>query len=283
VAPIEKVGRVEAPRVADNRLEVVFGDPLCLKTLFTYFKNLKVREIYIRCTRGGLYFLARDMSRKSRIVGSAPAEHSHWFYCEEEFDLHLNRETAEKVFAAIDKSYHKLTLYQSRDDRDNLNLMLHNIVSGSQKLFLIHLSDFGPDEELMAALGQVALPEAKLTEHYPLSFALDAKSFKKVVTDALNFSAQLTIDAAPGLPLRFSSASSGISVSEAFLDSDKISLRLAQAEPVQITVKAANLRPLASSMVADTIRIHCRAHGDLLFASELAEKALTVHALTGVD
>ena len=65
---LEQRGIVLAPLDANNRLEFVYNDPSVFKSLFTYFKNIKARDIHLRCNPAGLTFFARDHSKTSRVV-----------------------------------------------------------------------------------------------------------------------------------------------------------------------------------------------------------------------
>ena len=112
--PLRKDGIVERPMDANNRLEFVYEDPTMLKSLFAYFKNLKAREIHLRCSPTGLTFFTRDHTKTSRVVAVVAGEHVNWHYCEGTFWLAINRENVEKLFASIDKTLYKITIIHIR-------------------------------------------------------------------------------------------------------------------------------------------------------------------------
>ena len=118
--PLEKKGIVDSPKDSNNRLEFVYSDPTVFKSLFTYFKNIKARDIHLRCSPSGLTFFARDHSKTSRIVATVAGEHVNWHYCEGEFWLGINRDHIEKMFAAIDKTFFKMTIIQTQDDTNSI-------------------------------------------------------------------------------------------------------------------------------------------------------------------
>ena len=72
--PLEKKGIVDSPKDSNHRLEFVYGDPTVFKLLCTYFKNIKAREIHLRCSPSGLTFFARDHSKTSRNVAAVAGE-----------------------------------------------------------------------------------------------------------------------------------------------------------------------------------------------------------------
>jgi hypothetical protein len=121
--PLCKDGIVEAPTDPENRLEVVYEDPLLFKALFAYFKNLRCREVHLRCTRAGLTFFARDGTRTCRVVASLPGSGMNYYYSDDCFWLGLNRDALEKVFASIDKTFFKITLLYRHEDPDSLTII----------------------------------------------------------------------------------------------------------------------------------------------------------------
>src|SRR3989344_3449699 len=93
--PLDRKGIVDSPKDPNNRLEFVYSDPMVFKSLFTYFKNIKARELHLRCTPKGLTFFARDHLKISRIVAHVAGEHVNWHYCESEYWLGINRDNVE--------------------------------------------------------------------------------------------------------------------------------------------------------------------------------------------
>ena len=106
---LDKKGIVESPKDENNRLEFIYSDPSVFKSLFVYFKNIKAREIHLRCSPTGLTFFTRDHSKTSRIFATILGKHINWYYCEETFWLGINRDNIEKIFSSIDKTFFKIS------------------------------------------------------------------------------------------------------------------------------------------------------------------------------
>ena len=274
-------GIVASPLDASNRLEFVYGDPSVFKSLFTYFKNIKARDIHLRCTPRGLTFFARDHSKTSRVVASVAGEHVNWHYCDGEFWLGLNREHVEKMFAAIDKTLFKITITQTVDDPNSLNFIFKDAEIEKECNYKVQLSIYPRDEELYEA--ERALAPATLAAMFPIEFTLSAKQFKKSISDASNYSETLTFEKIGTYPLQLTYAKAGIAYHEVYRSAAKIGLRSAAVTDGTIfraTVKVANMKSLASSMVTDDVRILCREDADILFRSAIDAKALVVSTLT---
>ena len=266
---LRKDGIVETPTDAENRLELVYEDPMMFKSLFTYFKNLKARDIHIRCAPTGVTFFTRDSTRTCRVVAELPGASMNHFYCDDEFVIGLNRDHVEKLFADIDKSFYKITFIYRHDDPDNFSLLFKDPELDKECIHKVSVSNLDSDEELFAA-ETMTTPQA-LAE-FPIEFVLAARQFKKTVTDAGHYSETLTVEKlGKQNPLQFTYTQVGHVYNEVYRAPEKIQLRseVAEGSIFRCSVKIANVKSLASAMVTDQVRIYCRENADILFRSEI--------------
>lgn len=276
--PLERWGIVDTPKDANNRLEFVYGNPSVFKSLFTYLKNLKARDVHLRCTPRGLTFFARDHTKTSRVVAHVAGEHANWHYCESEYWLGLNREHVEKMFASIDKTFFKITIIQGHEDSNSLTFVFKDAEVEKECNYRVTLSAYAPDEDLYEA--ESVLRELTLT--FPIEFTLTAKQFKKSISDASAYSESVTFEKLGAYPLQLTYARSNMSYNEVYRNSEKIRLRssVGDGAAFRCTVRVANVKSLAASMVTDDVRILCREDGDILFRSAIDAKALVVSTMT---
>jgi hypothetical protein len=277
---LERKGIVDSPKDSNNRLEFVYSDPTVFKALFTYLKNIKARDIHLRCTPRNLTFFARDHSKTSRVVAVVAGEHVNWHYAEGEFWLGINREQVEKMFASIDKTFFKITIIQTHDDVNGLTFIFKDPDIDKECNYKVTLSTYPVDAELREAEASLT-PEA-LANAFPIEFTLTAKQFKKSIGDASNYSDSITFEKLGSHPLQITYAKSNLTYHEVYRAAEKIRLRSAVPDGTtfRCAVKIANIKSLAASMVTDDVRILCREEGDILFRSALDAKALVVSTLT---
>jgi hypothetical protein len=277
---LEKKGIVDSPKDSGNRLEFVYGEPSVFKALFAYFKNIKARDIHLRCRPDGLTFFARDHSKTSRVVAAVAGAHVNWHYCEGEYWLGLNREHVEKMFAAIDKTLFKITALQAQDDPNSITFIFKDAEIDKECNYKVTLSAFAPDPELYEA--EADLTPDGLLRAFPIEFTLTAKQFKKTIGDAANYSDTITFEKLGAHPLQLTYAKSNVLYNEVYRSDAKIGLRAAIGDGAtfRATVRVANVKSLASSMVTDDVRILCREEGDILFRSAFDAQALVVSTLT---
>lgn len=273
---LDKKGVVNLPKDSNNRLEFVYSDPSIFKSLFVYFKNIKAREIHLRCSPDGLTFFARDHSKTSRIFATIPGEHVNWYYCESTFWLGINRDNIEKIFSSIDKTFFKIVLIQTHDDHNSLIIIFKDSEIEKECNYKIILSSYSEDEDLYDAENVIK------NDGFLIEFTLTAKQFKKTINDASNYSETITFEKISENPLQLTYAKSNIVYSEIYRSDDKIFLKsnVGENSTFRATVKLNNIKSLASSMVTDEIRILCRSDEDILFRSVIDTKSLIVNTLT---
>jgi len=277
---IEKFGIVDEPKDPNNRIEFAYSDPLVFKSLFTYFKNIKAREIHLHCSKTGLTFYTRDHSKTSRVVAEVAGSHINWYYCNDDYWLGINRDAIEKIFSSIDKTFYKITIIQTHDDIDSLTFIFKDAYIEKECHYKISLSYYPPDTELYE-IKDIITPESLLT-NFPIEFTLTAKQFKKSIGDASNFSDNITFEKLGDHPLQLTYSKSNLIYHEIYRSPKKINLRssISNNETFRTTIKLLNIKSLAASMVTDDVRILCREDADILFRSALDEKALVVSTIT---
>jgi len=278
--PIERHGVVSNPKDPNNRIEFAYSDPSVFKSLFTYFKNIKAREIHLHCHSNGLTFYTRDHSKTSRIVAEVSGSHVNWHYCSGDYWMGINRDSIEKIFSTIDKTFYKITIIQTHDDLDSLTFIFKDADIDKECHYKISLSYYPADDELYE-IKNLITPES-LLNNFPIEFTLTAKQFKKSISDASNFSDTITFEKIGEHPLQLNYAKSNLIYHEIYRSSEKIHLRssITENEIFSTTIKILNIKSLAASMVTDDVRILCREDADILFRSALDEKALVVSTIT---
>lgn len=273
---LDKKGVVNLPKDPNNKLEFVYSDPSIFKSLFVYFKNIKAREIHLRCSPEGLTFFARDHSKTSRIFATIPGEHVNWYYCENTFWLGINRDNIEKIFSSIDKTFFKIVIIQSHDDPNSLVIIFKDSEIEKECNYKIILSSYSEDDDLYEAENVLK------NDEFLIEFTLTAKQFKKTINDASNYSETITFEKISDNPLQLTYAKYNIVYNEVYRSDEKIALKsqVAPNSTFRATIKLNNIKSLASSMVTDEIHILCRSDEDILFRSIIDTKSLIVNTLT---
>lgn len=275
-----KQGVVESPFDAKNRLEFVYEDPSVLKSLFAYFKNLKAVDIHLRCTPKGLTFFTRDSASSSRVVAEFPGSRLNHYYCDNSFWLGLNRESVERIFSSVDKSFFKVTLLHRYDNEENLDIIFKDAEIDKECHYQVTVSTREKADEELYAAELLATPQALKAP--PIEFQVTSKQFKKSVMDAAHHSDTLTFEKMGQHPLQLTYCRVGIAYHEVYRTPEKIGLRAEVADNsiFRCSVSIGNIKSLAAAMVADHVRVFCREDGDLLLRSEMDALVLSTFTAT---
>jgi hypothetical protein len=281
--PLERRGVVADPSDPNNKFEVVYDDPTVFKTLFVYYKNLRARDIYVRCDRDGMTFFARDHTKTSRVVARIEGCKVNWYFCAEVFWFGLNREQVHPIFASIDASFFKITFRQEHGNTDHISLTLKDAAINKECSYQITLAHLEPDQDLFDA-EQITGAE-NLVQEFPIEFTLSSKQFKKTVADAAGMSGDISVEKhGQKSPLYLTYQRIDATYHETYHSAEKIGLR-ADLQPEQMfrcTITLTNIKSLATSMVAETVQILCRETDYILFRSRLKGDAPEgVEAKTG--
>jgi hypothetical protein len=271
-------GIVELPYEAQNRLEFVHNDPDIFKSLFSYFKNIKAKDIHFRCTRTNITLFARDHTKTSRVVAIIDCAQVTWFYCNDTFYFSLNRESVEKIFSSIDKSFSKISIIQSLEDISAVDFVFKDIILDKECRYKVVVSQYQEDIDLYDA--------EQTNDEYPIEFNLTSKQIKKSLNDASNYSDTITIEKIGLHPLQLSYNKANISYNEIYNVDDKIALKTKTETDdyiFRITVKIANIKSIAASMVTDDMKVCCKENGDILFKTILDPKVLVVNTYVRIN
>ena len=276
---IDMIGLVDSPEDDENKMELVFDNPLVFKSLFTYLKNIKSKELHLRFTPNDLTIFAYDHTQTSRIVAIIDGTKLNRYYCGESFWVNLNRENVDKLFASIDKSFYKIELQIKYED-ERISVTFTDADLNKECLYMVVLANYEPNEYLFEAENIIRADP----NEFPIEFSLSAKQFKKAITDAANYSTILTIKKVENSPLFFTySSPSQIEYYETYYNDKRICLKsnIGEKQTFQCTIKLNNIKSFASTMVTDNVKILCHMAVDILFQSTIGNNhALVIHTLT---
>lgn len=284
--PLPLNGIVSNPKYPHNRFEFALGDPTpptIFKSLFNYFKNLKVQQITTRYDPQRITFFAKDHTGVSDVIAYVEGKHVNWYYCEGTFWLSDTRETVAKMYANIDKSFHKISLYYRHDTPDHFKYVFKDSDLEKECLHQFDVTVVQPDEEWLEIEKNIVPSKTQGPKNkYPVQFTLTAKAFKKSINDVVGYSDRITYEKIGSeYPLQLTYITSGHRYNEVYHNSKKIKLysEVKQNRTFRATIKISTIKSLASAMVTKNIRILCRETNYMLFRSDIDDKVLIVNTL----
>ena len=266
-------GIVPEPSEKNFRLEIVYEKPSSIKSIFTYFKNIKAKQIHVQCTPGTLTFFVRDHCNTQRTLVRINGDQLNKYYCSTEFMLYINLEYIEPIINAIDASIGTISFIQD-EDYSSIYIILYNINLKKECKYKLELSTFEKDQILYDA-AQYLLPE--VLESYPIAYTISAKDFKKSISDILNLTQNVeeTVyfeKSSATEPLHFYKQAEKISYWESYHDEKEIRLvnKLGN-EPFRISVRLTNLKCLHNALLGGNITIYAKEGTDMIFTTSAEE------------
>lgn len=284
VPTMNRVGVVSAPKFQENKLEFVYDDPSVFKNLFTYYKNLGVSDIHLRCDPNSLTFFARATNVNACVVTKIDGKHINWYYCSETYWIGISRVSFAGLFASIDASFTKITISQNMNEIDTIRVIFDDREADKYIVYQMTTSNYDPDEELYYT-ENIVTPEAS-DIRYPLQFRLTSKQFKKSIADATHHTTgNICYVKSPGHHLQMRYDIPGISYSETFKNPEKISLvaNIADDEMFRCNLSVMNVKCIANSIVTDEIYLLCREDSDVLFRSILDGSTIVVNTVMKIN
>jgi intracellular sulfur oxidation DsrE/DsrF family protein len=281
--PVPKLateGVVGNPTNPIYRVEFVYGQPVVLRSLFTYLKNIKAQDVHIRFAPKGITFFARDHIEKSKVITTLDGSTANFYYCSDEFFKTLKRELVDNMFSSIDKSFYKCTILYSRLEPEVLRFVFTDPALEKECSYRINLSSYTPDTPLYAA--EDLLDESLINVNFPLQFTLKACQFKKTFSEICKSSNKVTIEKMGDGPIRLIYSIEGVVYHESYLSPSAIKMVSNIPEDIMFsaTLSVENIKYLAGAMVAENIRMFCRNDGDILFKTDDPGSIMVVNTLT---
>ena len=283
---LEKVGIVQEPNDPSNTIEFVHKNPEMFKDLFTYFKNIKATNIYVRFTPAAITFFTRDSQKLSRIIAHIDGNKVNHYFCAKEYVTGIIRDLYEKMFAQIDKSLYKISILLKTDDPDHLNFIFRDATVDKECYYKMKLARLEPDADLFDA--EKVISARSIETNYPVSFTLSDKQFKKTINDMSNYTDKFAIEKMGKEDLQFTYVRASVTYHEVYRSPEKIKLKstIADHEIFRCDIRIDTIKSLASSMVESQVRLMCRDKEFLIFrsegSSEEGDEALTLSTIVPV-
>jgi len=102
-------GIVDDKEDDDNIIEFSYYDPTIFKNLFSLFKNLKARELYLSFTKDSFIIKTRDHSGNRMFIKFDCNKAIH-YYCSEPINICVNRDNIQPIFINLTKYTEKLLI-----------------------------------------------------------------------------------------------------------------------------------------------------------------------------
>lgn len=277
VTQIPRHGVTDTPHHQDDKMELVYDNPEMWKKIFTVFKHMKVSAIIMHFDKENLVITSRDAETekdcKNHIYVIIYGSKQNRYYCESPFSIQMGYEDIEKYLRELSKE-HTLISFVSRklDWQSKLRMLFKyegSVTNTDQQ-----------DLEVQEVLDATEKPSFKRLieklsneDSYNISMLLPAKYFKQKITHASSMTEQIKIlkDGSGPLQIKYNAKTLKSAKTINFPNATQISLEsdIEDGDVFSASVYVNNIKPFASGVVTDYIRLSVDRHEPMIFTALL--------------
>lgn len=272
--PVQRNGIIAQPNVSSHVLELVYDEPVNIKKIFNLFKLVEMRDIRMEFKMSGVRISGCGHLKHNFIDLYIDSNKMTQYYCRHNIIMVIDQRNLEKIVQKIDKSYHTIQFIARQDNyMKELNIVLQDQKQGIKEFHSIRLleSSSASDNDVITGLDYI---------HYPLSFTLPSKYFKKVISDISKFSQDFTIERRPDAALSFpyDSNSKTIEVNHVFTNPDmfNVSTTMSDNAFLSTTVRIEYIQSLANALLSKDVHIYVDHENMTVFKTTIDNEAFTL-------
>ena len=271
---VPKLGIVTEPlnnKISDQRLinifELLYDNPIMFKKIFALLRSMSVESIILRLEKKYIKIYAVDHTVSNQIYIKIYGEQMNRYYVSKILEFGLSPVSIQKILQTLNKDCTKISWFTtSQYERSKIKIGLSNDEMEEDSIYTIDLDnvesyDWEVEDELL------------LENDYPLKFELPFRYFKKKVTDFKLLGEIMKIEKHGEHPLRlnYNFSNNKGDQSTLFKNPSKINLKsnIHTGEIFSTSVYLDHIKPLAGSLISDTIQISASIDKKLIFTSLL--------------
>ena len=269
LAPLTVKGIVDEPECEDNIMEFCYYDPSIFKYLFSLFKNLKVRDIYLIFTPTEFLMLTQDHIGNRILINIECSKIIH-YYCKPEdkqLCLLVNKDNIQTIFLNLNKNIDRTTFSYERGD-DMLQIRLDNSNLGKIETRNVLICLKTPDEELYSVINEIT------TKKSVIKFSLPIREFKETVCSVCCYGDRFRIEKHGNGPLTIAfSRTHTNNCTDEFTDPEKIMLihSITDNQSFSCHLYAMLLKAIAVSIINSKVDIQCYDNNIALISSTISD------------
>lgn len=271
---IPKLGIVNEPSNAtsqDSRLvnifEILYDNPIMFKKIFALFKSMSVENIRMKLEKEYIKMYALDHMDVNQIYIKIYGNRMNRYYLNKTFECGLGSINIQKILQTLNKDCAKIYFFTNAQyERSKIKIGLANDEIEDDSIYTIDLNQI---DEYDWSVEQ----ELEQEEFYPLKFELPFKYFKKKINDFKLLGEIMKIEkhGENNLRLSYNFSNNKGDQNTYFKNPGKICLRslIDPGEIFSTSVYLDHVKPLASSLIAETIHISACVGKKIIFTALL--------------
>lgn len=236
-----------------NIFEIVYDNPLMFKKIFALFKAMSVEIIRMKLEPEYVKLYAVDHIGANEIYIRVNGKKMNRYYASKPLEFGLNPNNVQKILQTLNKDNSKIYLYtQAQHERTKIKIGLSNDEIEEESIYTV-------DQEPLEFYAWAVESALELEPQYSLKFDLPFRYFKKKVTDFKLLGDVMKIEkcGTGNLRLSYNFTNKKGDQNTFYKNATKINLKsdVADDEIFSTSVYLDDVKPLAGSLISDSIRI----------------------------
>lgn len=266
-------GIVDSPSSESSCLELHYDQAVNLKRIFNMLKSMDARDIRFDFGLSTVVIVGQGHIGHNFARITIDCKKLNSYYCAAPFTAIIDAKKLEKVMSKIDKIHDSIYMIAKHSSFMNeIHVILEDKSHGVQEYHTIRLL------ESSGAFGD-HLEDLKL-ETYSLTFTLESKYFKRVISDIMKISKDFIVERSSMAELMFpyTCETRSIQSKHIFTNPDLIDLRctLDRSDMIQASSRIEYIQPLSSNLYSPYIGIYVDNTQRMAFKSILDQGTIVI-------
>lgn len=265
VHPLYSYNGVEKkPYEKESFIEFVTDSPIKMQRIFTYLKNRRCAEFFIRFTPVNIIIYAWDHQKTSRILSVIDCKNANWYYCKSEIILRHALDKIDSIFSCVDDDYYCLYINLRNPSDNELEItfkhQLGSLKTTKNELAITQTKTVDVD---LLETAKYLLPEN--IEKMPIEFIEEAKSFKKEITNKNKFANKLRYEQIGGSKLTVVAESEGLVVKTTTEKPELFKSKVSKGEFFSCEINTSDIKSALASVSSDgAVHVWCNQKGTMI-------------------
>lgn len=264
---IDKLGIIDAPSNPNHVFEFTYDKPSEIKNIFSYYKSMKVKDIFMICDKTEIFLFTYDHTKTQKTVVKIDCKRACAHYVNDRFSQRISITNIEKIISLIDSSIDTISFTQSFEFPNDFNIILRNNTLSTSRTYTIPVSTSTIDPELL----NLNISKEVLST-YSIIFTLPDKALKKTISDFIALTTdgdeRVSLEKDETTPPHFSYHGQALKAYEVYEKPEKINfIDNTGGTPFKIDIKVTNAKGLSVGMCSDNITIYAKEGTDMIFTS----------------
>ncbi len=258
-----------APDALKPIVEISYENPFMFKKIFNLFKGMGADSFNIKFEKNYALLYTKDHLMKSIVYVIIRGERINSYYRGEPLAIKLSNNNIQKVLQTVNKGYGKITIYTTKQFKNkSLYVIMHDDELDGDSINEFEIDSTVVDQDVKD-INQIIKDE----ETYPIKIEMPFKAFKRKINEMLPMTERVRFvkNSTGPLYIQLDFGNSRGNQKFRFSNPAKVNLRSTVDDDTVFNapLNLSYIKPLAASLISDTINISLDSKKDAIFTSLL--------------